>query len=47
MKHMQMVSISQAKTGFSDLVEKVLKGEEIIITKYGKPVAKLSKISKI
>ena len=38
---MQIVSISQAKVNFSKLIEKVLIGEEIIITKYGKPVAKL------
>lgn len=36
-----MVSISQAKANFSKLIKKVLQGEEIILTKYGKPVAKL------
>lgn len=39
---MLVVSISQAKIGLSKLIEKVLKGEEVIITKYGKPVAKLT-----
>lgn len=39
--NMMVISISQAKVIFSELIEKVLKGEEVIITKYGKPVAKL------
>lgn len=41
---MQIVTIHQAKINFTELIEKVLKGEEIIITKYGKPVAKLTPI---
>lgn len=38
---MEQVNIHQAKTHFSKLVEKVLDGQEIIISKAGKPVAKL------
>lgn len=38
---MEQVSIHQAQTDLSKLVEKVLAGQEIIITKTGKPVAKL------
>lgn len=38
---MQITNISDAKANLSKLVEKVLKGEEIIIGKAGKPVAKL------
>ena len=38
---MQITSISEAKATLSKLVEKVLHGEEIIIGKAGKPVAKL------
>lgn len=38
---MQVVSISQAKIGLDKLIEEVLNGKEVVITKYGKPVAKL------
>ena len=38
---MQITNISEAKATLSKLVEKVLKGEEVIIGKAGKPVAKL------
>ena len=38
---MQITNISEAKATLSKLVEKVLHGEEIIIGKAGKPVAKL------
>lgn len=37
-----LVNIHQAKTHLSKLIERVLKGEEIIIGKAGKPVAKLT-----
>lgn len=43
---MQKVSINQAKINFYKLVEKVIKGEEIIITKYGKPISKLAPYKK-
>ena len=36
-----MTNIHQAKTHFSKLVERVAAGEEIIIGKAGKPVARL------
>ena len=38
---MQVTNISEAKAQLSALIEKVLAGEEIIIGKAGKPVAKL------
>lgn len=38
---MQVINIHQAKTNLSKLVNKVLTGEEIVIAKAGKPVAKL------
>ena len=38
---MQITNISDAKANLSKLVEKVMKGEEVIIGKSGKPVAKL------
>jgi prevent-host-death family protein len=38
---MEITNISDAKTTLSKLVERVMKGEEVIIGKAGKPVAKL------
>ncbi len=38
---MSIVNIHEAKTHFSKLLEKVLAGEEVIIGKSGKPIAKL------
>jgi prevent-host-death family protein len=35
------VNLYQAKTHLSDLVERASKGEEIVIAKAGKPVARL------
>ncbi len=38
---MQVTNIHEAKTNLSRLIEKALKGEEVIIAKAGKPVAQL------
>ena len=38
---MYIANITEAKAHFSALIEKVLAGEEIIIGKAGKPVAKM------
>jgi prevent-host-death family protein len=38
---MQIMNIHQAKTNLSQLIEKALQGEEVIIAKAGKPVVKL------
>jgi prevent-host-death family protein len=38
---METVSARQANHGFSDLLSRVESGEEILITKHGKPVAVL------
>jgi prevent-host-death family protein len=38
---MQIINIHQAKTNLSRLIEKTLSGEDVIIAKAGKPVAKL------
>ena len=35
------VNLHEAKTHFSKLIERVRRGEEIIVAKAGKPVAKL------
>jgi len=39
--NMEKVNIHQAKTNLSRLLERVALGEEVIISKAGKPVAKL------
>ena len=38
---MEIQNVHQAKTNFSHLLERVRRGEEIVIAKAGKPVAKL------
>lgn len=38
---MQITNMSEAKASLSQLVEKALRGEEVIIGKAGKPVARL------
>ncbi len=38
---MQIVTINQVQTNFSQLLKKTLRGEEVVIAKAGKPVAKL------
>jgi prevent-host-death family protein len=43
---MKKTNLHEAKTNLSKLVELVLQGEEVIICKAGKPVAKLVSISK-
>ena len=39
---MELINIHQAKTQLSKLIEKALAGEDVIIAKAGKPVAKLT-----
>lgn len=41
MGDMQTVNIHQAKTNLSKLIEKTLKGEDVVIAKAGTPVVKL------
>lgn len=38
---MRVTNISEAKASLSKLIEKVLQGEEVVIAKAGKPVARL------
>jgi prevent-host-death family protein len=38
---MTIFNIHEAKTHFSKLIERVLNGEEVIIAKAGKPVARI------
>lgn len=41
---MEVVNIHKAKSSLSALIERVLKGESIIIAKNGKPLVKLEKV---
>jgi prevent-host-death family protein len=41
---MEIVNIHQAKTQLSKLIERVEAGGEVVIARYGKPVAKLSAV---
>ncbi len=41
---MQSIGAFEAKTHFSALLEKVEKGEAVVITKHGKAIARLSPI---
>ena len=43
---MKQVNIHQAKTELSRLVERVEAGEEIVIARAGRPVAKLTPLTK-
>jgi prevent-host-death family protein len=43
---METVNIHKAKSTLSSLIERVLKGEKIVIAKNGKPVVTLEKIKK-
>ncbi|MEW6085125.1 MAG: type II toxin-antitoxin system Phd/YefM family antitoxin [Chloroflexota bacterium] len=38
---MTIYNVHEAKTHFSKLLEQVLKGEEVVIAKAGKPVARI------
>ena len=42
---MTTVSLAAAKARLSELVDSVLAGDEVCITRHGKPVAKLSAVS--
>jgi antitoxin (DNA-binding transcriptional repressor) of toxin-antitoxin stability system len=43
---MEIVNIHKAKTTLSSLIERTLKGEEIIIARNGQPVVSLKRIVK-
>jgi prevent-host-death family protein len=42
---MQLVNVHQAKTQLSKLLDQVIAGEEVVIARHGKPVARLSPMS--
>jgi prevent-host-death family protein len=39
------VNLSQAKAGLSELLDKVEKGEEVVITRHGRDVARVSPVA--
>ncbi len=43
---MTIYNVHEAKTHFSKLLEQVLKGEEVVIAKAGKPVARILPVIK-
>lgn len=44
---MKRVGIFEAKTKLSSLVDEVEKGAEVVITRHGKPVARLSPVAQV
>ena len=44
---MTQVNIHEAKTRLSELLERVQNGEEVIIAKAGKPIARLARLEQI
>ncbi len=40
---MQTLNVTEAKAKFSEVVERVVGGENIIVTRMGKPVVKISR----
>lgn len=43
---METVNIHQAKTRLSELIARVEEGEEFVIARAGKPIARLSKLTR-
>lgn len=43
---MEVVSVYDAKTHLSRLLDAVLRGEEVVITRHGEPVARLVQVSR-
>ncbi|MBI5816271.1 MAG: type II toxin-antitoxin system prevent-host-death family antitoxin [Nitrospinae bacterium] len=41
---MVTISVAKAKAGLSGLLERAESGEEVVITRHGKPVARLSAV---
>ncbi len=39
---MKTIKLHEAKAHLSELIEEVIRGEEVVISRHGKPVAKLS-----
>jgi prevent-host-death family protein len=44
---MATYSVADAKTGLPRLIDKALEGEEVVITRHGKPVAELRPVAAV
>ena len=42
---MKTIQLHEAKAHLSELIEAVQRGEEVVISRYGKPVARLSAVA--
>ena len=42
---METVSIYEAKTRFSQLVEKAAAGEDVIVSRHGKPIVRITRLA--
>jgi prevent-host-death family protein len=42
--YMQLVNVHQAKTQLSKLLDQIEAGEEVVISRHGKPVARMSPV---
>ena len=40
-----VLTLSDAKARFSEIVEKVINGEEFVVTRMGKPVVRISRVA--
>ena len=40
-----VVTLSDAKARFSEIVEKVINGDEFVVTRMGKPVARIKRVA--
>jgi prevent-host-death family protein len=40
-------SVAEAKNRLSELIDRALKGEEVVITRHGRPVAELKRIPEL
>lgn len=47
MKSLEFINVHEAKTHFSKLLERVDAGEEVVIARAGKPVARLSRFQAV
>lgn len=40
-----VLTLSDAKARFSEIIEKVINGDEFVVTRMGKPVARISRVT--
>ena len=42
--NMNTVSLAQAKTKLSEILKRVESGEDVVVTRYGRPIARISAV---